>query len=321
MFGKLHSSFWHASVRRRLRFYASTPCTVKTLVKDLRRTPHEMQLGPLITQSGSGLYLRLSPPQRLLQWRNGAHARFRFPSPQLPRTLFPLSPFPRLRLSQAAGKMEETPPQESIQSYIYTRPDRNHSESSSVNRRPIQWSDWPVWNRSRKNIAECIFHYDVQRQSFKEGRKQNWKIILTLFGCALIEHIPVYLASVATGNSVEMCPLNTARPPGLRTNSAVDLPPNCSSVTRVHCSNASLCLKSHRTSCHLNLSMGSGKIVLTAFFTIGFWKKPLTPRNNPFPDAMFFPRLASTEVPTIHHRYTKRQRNHEPKIQSNTYIF
>ena len=110
---------------------------------------------------------------------------------------------------------------------------------------------------------------------------------LTHFGCALIEHIPVYLTSEAGGSSVEICPLKIARPPGLCTNSAVDLPPNCSSVTSVHSSRASLLLKSHRTSCHLNLSIGSGKIVLTAFFMVGCRIKLLIRVKIPSGDAMF----------------------------------
>ena len=97
----------------------------------------------------------------------------------------------------------------------------------------------------------------------------------------------MYFTSEAGGSSVEICPLKIARPPGLCTNSAVDLPPNCSSVTSVHSSRASLLLKSHRTSCHLNLSIGSGKIVLTAFFMVGCCIKLLIRVKIPPGDAMF----------------------------------
>ena len=97
----------------------------------------------------------------------------------------------------------------------------------------------------------------------------------------------MYLTSESGGSSVEICPLKIARPPGLCTNSAVDLPPNCSSVTSVHSSRASLLLKSHRTSCHLNLSIGSGKIVFTAFFMVGCCIKLLIRVKIPPGDAMF----------------------------------
>ena len=106
----------------------------------------------------------------------------------------------------------------------------------------------------------------------------------------------MYLTSEAGGSSVEICPLKIARPPGLCTNSAVDLPPNCSSVTSVHSSRASLLLKSHRTSCHLNLSIGSGKIVFTAFFMVGCCIKLLIRVKIPPGDAMFAVRF-STESP------------------------
>ena len=118
------------------------------------------------------------------------------------------------------------------------------------------------------------------------GGESIWGIELTHVGCALIEHIPLYLTLVAGGNSVEILPLNTAWPPGFCTNSALDNPPNCSSVISVHCSRASFFLKSHKTSSYFNRSIGSGKSVLATVFKVGFCKIPFNPFMIPLPVAM-----------------------------------
>ena len=154
--------------------------------------------------------------------------------------------------------------------------------------------NYSIGTRAAHASTRCAFQFIPYHENYVSLKSHfthstRWAIKLTLCGCDLIEHIPLYLTFVAAGNSVEIFPLNTALPPGLCTNSAVDLPPNWSSVISVHCSRVSLFLKSHKTSEYLKFAIGSGNRVFTTVFTAGFWKKPLTPLIIPPPDAMLIP--------------------------------